>query len=128
MKCDLTRNLILSLPVTKVEYIYTFTPVFGYKIMGLNMLYLGIWCTRYLTIWFSERRVFGSNTHEIFCWLQFFVGIEKESLTAYSLIAAIIVNHYHPQSQPGDSLLEQLQRGVKSQSRKRLRLGWGILL
>ena len=56
------------------------------------------------------------NACAIFCWIQFFVGIGKNVLTAHFLIATTVDNHSCVSSQPRASLLAQLSKdeGVKA--------------
>ena len=92
----------------KVLYIYTCKAIFDFTSMGLNLLCQGMWVVWDRAELFSERGVIGSQRLGIFCWLPFFVGIEKNGLTELSRIATTIARYSHPPSQPRASMLEKL--------------------
>ena len=46
MKYDLTSDLVLFLPVIKVEYSYTYKPILYFKHIGLKLICQGMWVAR----------------------------------------------------------------------------------
>ena len=93
MKNDLTSNLIFFRPVTKVKYINNYIAIFDFIHTGLFLICQGM-CR---ILGFEQydsliEELLVLNTWAISCWLLFFVGIEKNGLTAHSRIATKIGN------------------------------------
>ena len=61
MEYDLTRKLILFIPVMKVKYIYTYETILDFKQVGLFLVCQGIWGLMVRAISFAERGVIGSQ-------------------------------------------------------------------
>ena len=91
------------------------------------MICQGMWVAWSRVVWFTERGVIGSQCPGIFLLDSVFCWNRKNGLTAHSQIATTISNHSHPPSQPRASLLAQLRKEVRRQSRTRRISGWGLL-
>ena len=84
MKYDLTSNLILFRPVTKVKYINNCKAVFNLKHMGLFMIYQIMWALRSLIHMFLWEKKLVLNTKAFF-GLFFFAEIGKKGLIYYKV-------------------------------------------
>ena len=111
-------DLIFFRPVTKVDCIYTYNPIFDFKHMGLKLIFQVMWVL-------LREELLVINARAMF-FLLFFVGI-KNVLTAHSQIATTITKCSHPPSQPRALLMAQLRRGGRRQSRKRRISAWRLL-
>ena len=127
MKYNLTSNLILFRPLLKVEYVYTYEPIFDLKQMLLKLICQEMWVARARVIWFSERRFIDYQRPGKILLDSFFLETGENSLTAHSRIATTIDNQYQPPSRTRASLLEQLQIGGMRKIRTRQISGWWLL-